>query len=117
MQYTKPALVNAMVQWRHVGNQFEDADNRDALGSYYVVDMSASRDLSEAECLSERQEGQLVMGIQNLFNRSYNVDRGGDIFKTGPEYAAMPPKPGHVDSSSLFQSGNESERWSANLSL
>ena len=62
-----------MVQWRYVGNQFEDADNRDALGSYYVVDMSASRDLPKLSVLSERQQGQLVLGIQNQFNRSYTM--------------------------------------------
>ena len=86
VQYTNPALFNALVQWRYVGNQFEDADNHDALGSYYVVDMSASRDLPKLSFLSERQPGQLVLGIQNLFNRHYNVDRGGDIFKTGTPF-------------------------------
>ena len=86
LQYTNPALFNALVQWRYVGNQFEDADNRDALGSYYVVDMSASRDLPKLSVLSERQQGQLVLGIQNLFDRSYTVDRGGGIFKTGTPF-------------------------------
>ena len=62
VQYTNPALFNALVQWRYVGNQFEDADNRDALGSYYVVDMSASRDLPKLGVLSERQGGATGSG-------------------------------------------------------
>jgi len=83
VQYTNPALFNVLVQWRYVGNQFEDADNNDPLGHYYVMDMSASRDIPKLSFLPERQHGQIFLGIQNLFQRQYYVDRGGEIFKTG----------------------------------
>ena len=85
LRYHDPARVDARVAGRFVGLQFEDADNHDALHGYFVMDLSVTAPL-------HRRAGgddELFVAVQNLFDRSYDVDRGGGILKLGTPFVAQ----------------------------
>jgi iron complex outermembrane receptor protein len=86
VRYTNPALFNLLVQWRYEGKKFEDADNHDKLAGYYVVDLTLSKPIPPLAFLPTFKGGQVFLAIQNLFDRSYDTDKGGGILKIGTPF-------------------------------
>jgi iron complex outermembrane receptor protein len=66
-QYRNPALLNATVTARFIGNQYEDDLNTLPLGSYAVVDLFASRSLT--------RWAEVFAAVENLFDTTYTVGR------------------------------------------
>lgn len=69
-RYQNSAWGNASVITRYVGKQFEDDANTLPLGSYIVVDLFLSRAIGKL--------GEIFVGIENLFNKTYAVGRTTD---------------------------------------
>jgi outer membrane receptor protein involved in Fe transport len=69
-RYESSDWVNASVITRYVGMQFEDDANTLPLGSYIVVDLLLSRAVAKL--------GEIFIGIENLFNKTYAVGRTTD---------------------------------------
>ncbi len=86
LRYTNPALFNLLVQWRYEGKKFEDADNKDKLAEYDVLNLTLSRPIPPLAFLPVFGGGEVFFTIQNAFDRTYLVDRGGGIFKIGTPF-------------------------------
>jgi outer membrane receptor protein involved in Fe transport len=65
--WSDPRLLTVAVQVRGTGAQFDDDQNRFALGAYGVVDLMVSRGVSRA--------AQGFVAIENLFDRDYDTAR------------------------------------------
>lgn len=74
VRHENPAWVNASVVTRYVGMQFEDDANTLPLGSYIAVDLLLSRAVAKL--------GEIFLGFENLFNRTYAVGRTTDGITT-----------------------------------
>lgn len=83
VRYHHPSLLTVLVRGRFEGKTYEDADNHDTLGGYYVIDMTISCPLPSNWISPYVRTGGIFLSIQNLLDRTYAVDRGGDIFKIG----------------------------------
>ena len=82
LRYQGPSGLGFLVQGRFEGKKFEDEDNRDTLGGYYVIDSVLSWPLP-SHWLSSSLQRQIFLAAQNILDRDYIVDRGGGIFKLG----------------------------------
>ncbi len=74
-------LATAVVRVRAEGLAYEDPDNHDRLPSYAVVDLHVSHDVGQ--WIGGFGRPTVFVGVQNLFDRRYVVDRGGGVLKTG----------------------------------
>jgi outer membrane cobalamin receptor len=68
--YANPAVIDAAVQVRYVGDQFEDDLNTLRLGDYAVVDVSLARRIIA--------NADLFFAVENLFDRTYEVGKTAD---------------------------------------
>lgn len=82
-RYRRADSFTLLVQSRYEGKKFEDADNHDTLGGYYVVDMTLSYPLRALRILPGLRDGDFFFAVQNLLDRDYEVDKGGGILKLG----------------------------------
>ena len=69
-RFEHPAWLDAGVQLRFIGGQFEDDLNTLALGSYVVVDVFLSRAFAKW--------GQAFFAVENLFDQTYSVGRASN---------------------------------------
>src|SRR5262249_35869941 len=83
VRYADPRFFTLVVQTRIEGRKFEDPDNHDTLGGYYVIDAQLSRALPTFAALPVFQRGRAFVSVQNLLDRDYEVDKGGEITKIG----------------------------------
>ncbi len=83
VRYQHPSLLTMLVRGRFEGKKYEDADNHDTLGGYYVIDLTVSYPLPSSWLLPHVRAGGVFLSMQNLLDRTYIVDRGGGIFKIG----------------------------------
>jgi len=67
VHYRNPALFNASVNVRYVGEQYEDDLNTLPLGSYFTVDLFASRRITKWL--------EVFAGAENLLDRTYTTGR------------------------------------------
>jgi len=74
LSYTNPTLVNFYVQGRYVGDQFEDDLNSLKLGDFFVVDLMLWRPIP----IPKVSAGELFLGVENLFDRTYEVGKTTD---------------------------------------
>jgi outer membrane receptor protein involved in Fe transport len=74
LRYENPTWGNAAVVARYVGMQFEDDANMLPLGGYFVADLLLSRAVATF--------GEVFLGIENLFSRTYAVGRSTDGITT-----------------------------------
>ncbi|MDE2180853.1 MAG: TonB-dependent receptor, partial [candidate division NC10 bacterium] len=72
--YTNPTLINFYVQGRFVGDQFEDDINSLKLGDYFVMDLMLWRPIP----VPKLSAGEIFLGVENLFNRTYDVGKTAD---------------------------------------
>jgi outer membrane receptor protein involved in Fe transport len=70
-QYRNPTLVNVALQGRFVGDQFEDDRNENALGSFFVVDLSLWRPIP----LPFVAASEIFLAVENLFDTTYAVGK------------------------------------------
>jgi len=82
-RYAAPRLFVLLMQTRIEGRKFEDPDNHDTLGGYYVIDAQLSRALPAIEAFPAFKRGRVFVSVQNLLDRDYEVDKGGGITKIG----------------------------------
>ncbi len=74
LTYINPALVNVSVQGRYIGDQFEDDLNSLKLGDYFVVDLMLWRPIP----IPKVSSGEVFLGIENLFDRTYEAGKSGE---------------------------------------
>ncbi len=72
--FTNPALLNFYVQGRFVGDQFEDDLNTLKLGDFFVVDLMLWRQIP----IPKVSAGEVFLGVENLFDRTYEVGKTSD---------------------------------------
>ncbi|MCZ7625712.1 MAG: TonB-dependent receptor [Candidatus Methylomirabilis sp.] len=78
--YTNPSFINLYVQGRFVGDQFEDDLNSLKLGDYFVADLMIWRPIP----LPKLSAGEVFLGVENLFDRTFEVAKTADgIVTTG----------------------------------
>lgn len=75
-RYSNPKLFTFMLEGRFVDEQYEDAENEQKFGSFFLLNTSLSRQLPFAN-------GEVFVAAENLFDREYTVDLGGGIRKIG----------------------------------
>jgi outer membrane receptor protein involved in Fe transport len=75
-RYSNPKLFTLMLEGRFVDEQFENADNHDKFGSFFILNGSLSRQLPF-------WNGQVFIAAENMLNREYTVDLGGGVRKIG----------------------------------
>ncbi len=71
VQYLNPKLVNAALQGRFVGDQFEDDRNDSELNSFFVVDLSLWRPIPLPYVVAS----EIFVAVENLFNTTYAVGK------------------------------------------
>lgn len=70
LSYSNPDILNATIQGRYAGNQFEDDLNTLLLGDFFVVDLQISRQITKGL--------EVFLGVENLFDRTYEVGKTGE---------------------------------------
>ena len=75
-RYSDPKLFTFVLEGRFVDEQFEDAENEQKFGSFFILNGSLSRQLP-------LWNGEIFIAAENLFDREYTVDLGGGIRKVG----------------------------------
>jgi outer membrane receptor protein involved in Fe transport len=70
VRYLDPELIDATATLRVVGGQFEDDLNTLELGSFFVIDLFASRAIG--------RWGELFLAVENLLDTAYSVGRSTD---------------------------------------
>src|SRR6185369_9954608 len=76
LRYSNPKWFTLAFEGRYLGRQFEDAENNEPMGKYFILNGTLSRRLPYVD-------GEVFIAAENLFNDLYIVDRGGGIFKSG----------------------------------
>jgi outer membrane receptor protein involved in Fe transport len=67
--FDDPRLFTAAVQVRYIGRQFEDDQNTSPMAGVWLVDLSLARRVAPGV--------DLVLAVENLFDREYLVGRAG----------------------------------------
>jgi outer membrane receptor protein involved in Fe transport len=82
LRYFNPLVGDVTVQEQYWGKQYEDSDNHDEQGSYWVTSLTLSKTFTQ---MSPRWLNGTAASIkiQNMMNRSYIIDLGGGIPKVG----------------------------------
>jgi outer membrane receptor protein involved in Fe transport len=89
LRYTDSMLGEFWLQEQYVGKQWEDSDNHDLQPSYWLTNASWTRALPPLPNASWTQAGTAFLKIQNLMNRQYVIDLGGNIPKIGTPITIM----------------------------
>jgi outer membrane receptor protein involved in Fe transport len=84
VQYLNPRLVNAALQGRFVGDQFEDDRNDSDLSSFFVVDLSLWRPIPVPYVVAS----EIFVAAENLFNTTYAVGKDpiNSVVSTGAPF-------------------------------
>ncbi len=75
-RYDNPEWFTIGLEGRFVDDQYEDAENRERLPNFFILNGYLSRRLPVID-------GEVFLAAENLLDRQYIVDRGGGIFKNG----------------------------------
>jgi iron complex outermembrane receptor protein len=81
VQFLNPRLVNAALQGRFVGDQFEDDRNDSELNSFFVVDLSLWRPIPVPFVMAS----EIFVAVENLFDTTYAIgkDPATGVVSTG----------------------------------
>jgi outer membrane receptor protein involved in Fe transport len=71
VQYLNPRFINAAVQGRFVGDQFEDDRNENELDSFFTVDLSLWRPIPVPYVAAS----EVFVAVENLFDTTYAVGK------------------------------------------
>ena len=83
LRYGDSLLGDFWVQEQYQGKQWEDSDNHDLQPSYWVTNLSWSRALPHFSNASWLDASSAYVKVQNMFNKQYIIDLGGNIPKIG----------------------------------
>jgi len=71
VHYLNPRLINAALQGRFVGDQFEDDRNETELDRFFVVDLSLWRPVTVPYVTSS----EIFVAVENLFDTTYAIGK------------------------------------------
>jgi iron complex outermembrane receptor protein len=89
LRYSDELLGEFWVQEEYEGKQWEDSDNHDLQAQYWLTNLSWTRQIPKLSNLPGVENGTMFVKIQNLMNRQYIIDLGGDIPKIGTPITVM----------------------------
>jgi len=70
LSYSNPDILNATIEGRYVGEQFEDDLNSITLDDFFVVNLQLSRQIMKG--------WEAFLGVENLFDKTYEVGKTTD---------------------------------------
>ena len=70
LSYSNPDILNATIEGRYVGEQFEDDLNSITLDDFFVVNLQLSRQFMKG--------WEAFFGVENLFDKTYEVGKTTD---------------------------------------
>ena len=70
LSYSNPDILNATIEGRYVGEQFEDDLNSITLDDFFVVNLRLSRQIMKG--------WEAFLGVENLFDKTYEVGETTD---------------------------------------
>jgi outer membrane receptor protein involved in Fe transport len=70
LSYSNPDILNATIEGRYVGEQFEDDLNSITLDDFFVVNLQLSRQIMKG--------WEAFFGVENLFDKTYEVGKTTD---------------------------------------
>jgi iron complex outermembrane recepter protein len=82
LNYSNPFIGDLTIQEQYWGKQYEDSDNHDEQGSYWVTSLTLSKTFTQSSARWLNGTAASIK-IQNMMNRSYIIDLGGGIPKVG----------------------------------
>lgn len=71
VRYLNPAVVNISAQGRFISAQFEDDQNQNDLGSFFVADLMLWRPIP----VPKVSAGEVFLGVENLFDTTYAIGK------------------------------------------
>jgi hypothetical protein len=84
VRYSHPIFGELTVQQQYWGKQYEDSDNHDIQGNYWITNLTLSKTFAEVYRGAQWLNGiTAYVKIQNMMNRNYVIDLGGGIPKVG----------------------------------
>lgn len=83
VRYSHPLLGELTVQQQYWGKQYEDSDNHDIQGNYWVTNLTLSKTFQELSHAHWLNGTTVFAKVQNMMNRTYIIDLGGGIPKVG----------------------------------
>ena len=83
LRYQHPIFGDLTVQQQYWGKQYEDSDNHDIQGNYWVTNLTLSKTFEELTQPRWLNGATVFAKIQNMMNRTYIIDLGGGIPKVG----------------------------------
>lgn len=83
LRYQLPIFGDLTVQQQYWGKQYEDSDNHDIQGNYWVTNLTLSKTFDEITQARWLNGATVFAKIQNMINRTYIIDLGGGIPKVG----------------------------------
>jgi iron complex outermembrane receptor protein len=83
LRYQNPIFGELTVQQQYWGKQYEDSDNHDIQGNYWVTNLTLSKTFDEFTQARWLNGATVFAKIQNMMNRTYIIDLGGGIPKVG----------------------------------
>lgn len=83
VRYSNPIFGDLTVQQQYWGKQYEDSDNHDIQGNYWITNLTLSKTFQEITQARWLNGTMVFAKVQNMMNRSYVIDLGGGIPKVG----------------------------------
>jgi iron complex outermembrane recepter protein len=83
LRYSHPIFGDLTVQQQYWGKKYEDSDNHDIQGNYWITNLTLSKTFQEISQARWLNGTTVFAKIQNLMNRTYIIDLGGGIPKVG----------------------------------
>ena len=83
LRYHNPIFGDLTVQQQYWGKQYEDSDNRDGQGNYWITNLTLSKTFEDLSRVRWLNHATVFAKVQNMMNRTYIIDLGGGIPKVG----------------------------------
>ncbi len=83
LRYSDSLFGDFWVQEQYQGKQYEDSDNMEVQPSYWITNLSWFHGLPHVSNASWVEASTAYLKVQNMFNKQYIIDLGGEIPKIG----------------------------------
>ena len=84
LRYSIPFLGDLTIQEQYWGKQYEDSDNHDVQEPYWITNFTVLKTFTQLPTQWQWLNGTTAFAkVQNMFNQTYTVDKGGGIPKVG----------------------------------